>query len=70
MVKKATKKVAKKVEIIEEYPTNSFVFVGNGNSDPAWISMGGYLFGLNGRAVEVNEAFAKKLRGNAHFQEK
>jgi hypothetical protein len=67
MVKKAAKKVAKKGEFI---PKNSFVFVGNGDSDPAWISMGGYLFGLNGRAIEVDEKFARKLRGNNHFVEK
>ena len=67
MVKKAAKKkVAKKGEFI---PKNSFVFVGNGESDPAYISMLGYMFKLNGNAVEVAEPFASKLRRHTHFKE-
>jgi len=52
----------------EDCPTG-FVFVGNGDSDPAYISMGGYMFKLNGRAVPVAEPFATRLRGNNHFKE-
>ena len=63
MVKKAAKKkVAKKVE-------HGFVFIGNGNDDPSNICMGGYVFQLNGHAVEVAEPFASRLRGNSHFKE-
>ena len=66
MVKKAA---VKKVE--NTTYLNGFVFTGDkvGGSDPAWISMHGYLFGLNGRVVEVNDAVAAKLRTHSHFTE-
>ena len=63
MVKKAKKKVAKKkVE-------HGFVFIGNGDNDPANICMGSYVFQLNGRPVDVPEPFAGKLRTHTHFKE-
>ena len=64
--KKAKKKVVKKGEFI---PKNRFIFVGNGEADPAYISMMGYMFKLNGRGVEVSDTVAAKLRGNNHFKE-
>ena len=70
MVKKVT---AKKpiVEKPEEFPSNCFVFTGDpvAGCDPAWISSNGYMFGLNGRAVEVTEEVAKRLRTHSHFTE-
>lgn len=65
------KVIAAKAEPMEEkFPSNSFVFIGNGKNDPAWISMFGYMFGLNGRAIEVKDPWlVKKLRGNGHFKE-
>ena len=68
-MKKGSKKVVKKVETKAEKMPEGFVFVGNGMSDPAYISMGGYMFKLNGRAVPVAEPFATKLRGNNHFKD-
>jgi len=62
MVKKAKKKVEQKVE-------HGFVFIGNGNDDPSNICMGGYVFQLNGRPVDVPEPFAGKLRTHTHFKE-
>jgi hypothetical protein len=66
MAKKATKKVVKKVE-----PTyiNGFQYVGNGDSDPAYIGLYGYLFTLNGRVIEVDDKTARKLKTNNHFKE-
>jgi len=57
--------------VMEPKPlSNEFVFIGNGKDDPAWISMFGYMFGLNGRAIEVkNPRLIAKLRGNSHFRE-
>ena len=65
------KRVVEVAELVMEpkAPSNEFVFIGNGKDDPAWISMGGYMFGLNGRAVPVAEPLATKLRGNGHFRE-
>jgi hypothetical protein len=65
------KKVIETELVMEPKPlSNEFVFIGNGKDDPAWISMFGYMFGLNGRAIEVkNEWLAIKLRGNSHFRE-
>jgi len=48
---------------------SGFVFIGNGDSDPAWIGLYGYMFGLNGRVVKVDDMTAKKLRTNNHFKE-
>ena len=66
MVKKAAVKKVEKAEYV-----NGFVFTGDkvGGCDPAWIEMHGYLFGLNGRVVEVNDTVAAKLRNHSHFTE-
>lgn len=67
MVKKAAvKKAVEKADYV-----NGFVFTGDkvGGCDPAWIEMHGYLFGLNGRVVEVNDTVAAKLRNHSHFTE-
>ena len=64
MVKKAKKKVAKKVI------KHGFVFVGNGNSDPQTIEILGTIFKLNGTPVVVAESIAAKLRTHSHFTEK
>ena len=58
--KKAKKKAVKKVE-------HGFVFIGNGNSDPKSIRYGDYTFRLNGKAVEVDERLAARLRGNYYW---
>ena len=63
MVKKAKKKVAKKVI------KRGFVFVGNGNSDPQTIEILGTIFKLNGTPVVVDESIAAKLRRHTHFVE-
>lgn len=66
--------MAKKPTVKKEAPTytNGFVFTGDkvGGCDPAWISMHGYLFELNGRVIEVNDVVAAKLRKHSHFTEK
>jgi hypothetical protein len=49
-----------------------FVFTGDPNApgqDPAYISMYGYLFTLNGRAVTVAPEHAAKLATSSHFTE-
>lgn len=46
----------------------TFVFVGNGKSDPSVVRLFGYEFLLNGDAVEVDAASAKKLASNSHFK--
>ena len=66
MVKKAKKKVAKKAAKKIEH---GFVFIGNGDNDPANICMGNHVFQLNGRPVDIPEPFASKLRRHTHFKE-
>lgn len=46
----------------------SFIFIGNGKSDPSKTRLFGYEFALNGAAVEVDDDSAKKLAGNSHFK--
>lgn len=63
--KASKKKVAKKVA--PKYP--KFVFVGNGDNDPDEIVMYGFVFKLNGKAVEVaDKQVAAKLKNNSHFK--
>lgn len=66
-MKKVAKKRAAKKEVAK-----GFVFTGDriGGCDPEWIEVHGYLFGLNGRAVEVSDEVAAKLRTHSHFTEK
>jgi len=59
------KKVAKKVIPTE----HGFVFIGDGNADPATCSAWGYTFQLNGRPVEVHAIAAARLRKHTHFKE-
>ena len=60
--KKVAKKVAKKVE-------SGFVFIGGGYGDAKSVSLYGYTFDLNGKAVEVNDDVAAKLRNRGYFKE-
>ena len=46
-----------------------FVYIGQGKENPDYIGLYGYMFDLNGDAVEVDEAVASKLRTNNHFKE-
>ena len=46
-----------------------FVYIGQGDSNPAYIGLYGYTFYLNGEAVDVDEPFASNLRTNNHFKE-
>ena len=57
-------------EGISTVPTKKgFVYIGQGDSNPAYIGLYGYTFYLNGDAVEVEEPFASNLRTNSHFKE-
>jgi len=64
-----------KLEPVEAKPekktgyTNGFKFVGGGYGDPEWVSLYGYMFGLNGKVVEVNDDAAAKLRNRGYFKE-
>lgn len=46
-----------------------FVYIGQGDSNPSYIGLYGYMFDLNGDPVEVAEPFASNLRTNSHFKE-
>ena len=46
-----------------------FVYIGQGKENPSNIGLYGYMFKLNGEAVEVDEPFASNLRTNSHFKE-
>ena len=46
-----------------------FVYIGQGDSNPSYIGLYGYMFKLNGDAVEVEEHHAACLRTNNHFKE-
>lgn len=44
-------------------------FVGNGDSDPASVTLYGHDFPLNKfKTIEVDDAAAAKLAGNSHFE--
>jgi len=53
----------------EEPTQKGFVYIGQGDSNPSYIGLYGYMFYLNGEAVEVEEPFASNLRTNNHFKE-
>jgi len=67
MAKKAAKKKVAKKKVAK-----GFVFTGDkaGGHNPAWISMHGYMFKLDGKAIEVVDDVAVKLRTHSHFTEK
>lgn len=44
-----------------------FRFIGNGDNDPAEVTLGGVTF-PKGEPVEAPEGWEDRLRGNAHFQ--
>jgi len=46
-----------------------FVYIGQGDENPSYIGLYGYMFYLNGDAVAVEEPFASNLRTNSHFKE-
>jgi len=70
MTKKVAKKKVAKKKVARKPKARSFVFVGNGSDDPGSISMMGYDFKLNGKAVKVSDNDAAKFVGNTHFAEK
>lgn len=72
MAKKAKKKVLKKGRP-EGSALRGFVFTGDPRtegSDPASISMSGYVFKLDGKSVKVSNEAAVRFAKNTHFTEK
>ena len=72
MVKKATKKKAKKVGRPEGAKLRSFVFIGDPNdnfSGHGWIYMHGYQFNKGGKGTKVSNEVAAKLETHSHFKE-
>jgi hypothetical protein len=60
------------ITIVVDTGFKEFVFTGDPSApgeDPAYISMYGYLFTLNGRAVTVTPEHAAKLATSSHFTE-
>jgi hypothetical protein len=67
---KARLKESEGITVSFKVPTKKgFVYIGQGDSNPEYIGLYGYMFELNGDAVEVEEPFASNLRTNNHFKE-
>ena len=65
----ATKKKVAKKTVAKKPAFPKFVFIGNGDNDPEQVNPYGYVFKLNGPAVEVRDkAVAAKLANNSHFK--